>query len=164
LPNGVGFGDNGDGTGTLAGLPTAGTGGTYNITFSAQNGVPPDAQQNFTLTITRHRVYQSGQNYFKVGTAGSFTVTAPGFPIPNITEIGTLPNGVQFVETTTARATLSGGTRNRPTDDEYFIRFTAANGVSPKTTQYFKLHVAQDTFDYERDNANLAWVRWAPSR
>jgi len=46
LPSGVTFHD--DGTGTLSG--TARTIGTFNITFTAHNGVGSDAIQNFTLT------------------------------------------------------------------------------------------------------------------
>ena len=46
------FTDNGDGTATLAGTPAAGTGGTYALTFTADNGGPTPATQSFTLTVT----------------------------------------------------------------------------------------------------------------
>jgi hypothetical protein len=52
LPAGVTFTNNGNGTGTLAGTPASGTGGTYPITITASNGVSPDATQSFTLTVT----------------------------------------------------------------------------------------------------------------
>ncbi len=51
LPTGMTFTDNGDGTATLSGTPAVGTGGTYEITFTANNGVVPDAVQSFTLTV-----------------------------------------------------------------------------------------------------------------
>ncbi len=51
LPSGVTFTDNGNGTGTLAGTPAAGTAGTYSITFTASNGIAPNATQSFTLTV-----------------------------------------------------------------------------------------------------------------
>jgi len=51
LPTGVTFQDNGDGTATLAGLPAPGTGGIYNLTINAQNGVLPNATQSFTLNV-----------------------------------------------------------------------------------------------------------------
>jgi len=35
----------------LAGTPAAGTGGTYQLVFTAHNGVGSDATQNFTLTV-----------------------------------------------------------------------------------------------------------------
>ena len=42
---------NGSGTGTLSGTPAVGTGGTYVLTFTATNGVLPDATQLFTLNV-----------------------------------------------------------------------------------------------------------------
>src|SRR5262249_7127878 len=51
LPMGVTFTNNGDGTATLAGMPDAGTGGSYPITLNATNGVQPDATQSYTLTV-----------------------------------------------------------------------------------------------------------------
>ena len=51
LPAGVTFTDNGNGTATLAGTPAAGAGGVYPLTFTASNGVSPDATQAFTLTV-----------------------------------------------------------------------------------------------------------------
>ncbi len=52
LPSGVSFVDNGDGTATIAGTPTAGSAGSYSITITAANGITPDATQNFNLTVT----------------------------------------------------------------------------------------------------------------
>jgi predicted outer membrane repeat protein len=48
LPAGVTLTDNGNGTATLGGIPT--TGGTFNLTITASNGVSPNATQSFTLT------------------------------------------------------------------------------------------------------------------
>jgi len=50
LPSGVTFTA---ATGTLAGAPAGGTVGTYTITFTAANGVPPNATQTFTLTVVK---------------------------------------------------------------------------------------------------------------
>ena len=50
LPAGVNFTDNGDGTATLAGIPAAGTVGTYRLTIDVENGVS-DPTQAFTLTV-----------------------------------------------------------------------------------------------------------------
>lgn len=49
LPGGVGFVDNGNGTGTLSGTP-AGP-GTYPLVFTAANGVGAPVQQTFTLEV-----------------------------------------------------------------------------------------------------------------
>jgi Protein of unknown function (DUF4038)/Putative collagen-binding domain of a collagenase len=51
LPSGVSFKDNGNGTGTLAGTPAAGTHGVYATNITAQNGVLPNGVQSFTLTV-----------------------------------------------------------------------------------------------------------------
>ena len=51
LPTGVTFTDNGDGTADLGGTPAVGTNGTYNLVLIANNGVAPNATQNFTLTV-----------------------------------------------------------------------------------------------------------------
>src|SRR5882724_3894965 len=48
LPSGVSFNAS---TGVLSGTPVAGTAGTYPITFTASNGVLPNATQSFTLTV-----------------------------------------------------------------------------------------------------------------
>ena len=51
LPTGVTFVDNGNGTATLA--STAATpAGTYPLTFTAANGVTPNATQPFTLIVS----------------------------------------------------------------------------------------------------------------
>jgi uncharacterized repeat protein (TIGR01451 family) len=49
LPDGVTFVDNGDGTGTLSGTPTAS--GSFPLTFTAVNGVGTFVPQNFTLEV-----------------------------------------------------------------------------------------------------------------
>ncbi|MGD1211782.1 MAG: DUF4082 domain-containing protein, partial [Candidatus Acidiferrales bacterium] len=51
LPSGISFTDNGDGTGLLAGTPAGGTHGTYQLTFTANDGFFPAVVQTFTLTI-----------------------------------------------------------------------------------------------------------------
>ena len=52
LPTGVTFTDNGNGTATIAGTPTASP-ATYNMTITASNGILPDATQPLTLTVTK---------------------------------------------------------------------------------------------------------------
>ena len=69
LPAGVTFVDNGNGTGTLAGTPAAGTGGTYPLTFTATNS-EGSATQSFTLTVT-------GAPAFTSAASATFTVGTP---------------------------------------------------------------------------------------
>ena len=141
LPSGVSFTDNGDGTATLAGTPAAGTGGTYALTITASNGVAPDATQNFTLTVDQApAITSAASTTFTVGAAGSFTVTSNAAPYAALSESGTLPAGVTFVDNGNGTATLSG-TPAAGTGGTYALTITASNGVSPDATQNFILTV-----------------------
>jgi len=148
MPGGVSFVNNGDGTATLSGTPAAGAGGTYPITLTATNGVSPDATQNFVLTITQPPAITSANTTtLAMGAAGSFMVTATGFPTPALTEAGTLPGGVAFVDNHNGTATLSGTPNASGT---FVLTLTARNGVASDATQTFTLNVSG------RSNAALA--------
>ena len=141
LPSGVTFVDNGNGTATLSGTPAAGTGGTYALTITANNGVAPNATQNFTLTVNQAPAITSAASVsFLVGSAGSFTVTSTGTPTAALSETGTLPSGVTFVDNGNGTATLSG-TPGAGTAGTYTLTITASNGVAPNATQTFALNV-----------------------
>jgi hypothetical protein len=131
LPEGVTFNT---ATDTLSGTPTQE--GTFQITFTAHNGVGTDAVQSFTLTVDAAPVITSSESTtFTEGSEGHFTVTATGTPTPSISESGTLPEGVTFNESTD---TLSG----TPTQEGTFpIKLTAANGVGMNAVQSFTLTV-----------------------
>jgi large repetitive protein len=137
LPSGVSFNA---ATGVLSGTPAAGTGGTYPITFTAQNGVTPNATQSFTLTVGQPpTITSTNSTTFTAGSAGSFTVTATGIPVPTLSESGTLPSGVSF----NAATGVLSGTPAAGTDGSYSITFTAQNGATPNATQSFTLTVNQ---------------------
>src|SRR6185503_2020369 len=51
LPAGLSFTDNGDGTASIDGTPSIGSGWTYGLRITASNGSDPDASQAFTLTV-----------------------------------------------------------------------------------------------------------------
>ena len=67
LPSGVTFNAS---TGVLSGTPASGTNGSYPITFTASNGVSPNATQSFTLTVNPASVGGSGVTF-----VGSDTTT-----------------------------------------------------------------------------------------
>jgi hypothetical protein len=135
LPNGVSFDD---ATGLLSGTPLPGTGGTYDLTFAATNGVKPGATQSFVLTVNQAPSFTSGNAAtFTVGVSGSFTVTASGFPAPVLSESGTLPTGLSFNPSTGALS----GTPQVGTGGNYPLVFTASNGVGTAATQQFTLVV-----------------------
>ncbi len=143
LPSGVTFNDNGDGTATLSGTPAGGSGGVYSISITAKNGVSPNATQSFTLTVDQAPSITSGASTtFTTGSAGTFGVTTGGYPAPALSDSGSLPSGVTFVDNGDGTGTLSG----TPADGSggvYSITITASNGVGTVATQSFSLTVKQ---------------------
>ena len=138
LPAGVTFTVGANGTGALSGTPTQT--GAFALTFTATNGIAPDATQSFTLQVDAAPTITSGSSAtFVVGSAGNFAITATGRPQPQITMTGSLPLGVTFTPGT-GSASISG-TPAAGTDGTYQVTFTAANGVSPNATQQFTLTV-----------------------
>ena len=74
VPAGLTFTDNGNGTATLSGTPSAGSGGTYPLSLTANNGVAPNATQTLTVTVLQPPGFTSAATAtFQVGTAGTFT-------------------------------------------------------------------------------------------
>ncbi len=135
LPSGVTL----SAAGVLSGTPAAGTGGSYPITITAANGITPNATQSFTLTVNQAPAITSAANAtFAVGTAGSFTVKATGYPAATFSETGTLPSGV-----TLSAAGVLSGTPAAGTGGLYSITITASNGVGTNATQTFALTVNQ---------------------
>jgi hypothetical protein len=135
LPGGVTFSPS---TGVLSGTPAAGTGGTYNLTFSATNGVGTPASQSFTLTVNQTpAITSAGSATFTVSEQGTFTLTATGTPTPTLSETGNLPGGVTFSPST---GVLSG-TPAAGTNGTYNLTFSATNGVGTPASQSFTLTV-----------------------
>jgi hypothetical protein len=142
LPSGVLFTDNGvnangDDTATLAGIPAAGTLGTYPITITADNGVGVDATQDFVLTVgVAPAITTNAAASFVVGSAGSFSMVASGSPDPTFSETGPLPEGVTLAPDGTLDGTPASGSAGT-----YPLNVMAANGVVPDATQSFLLTV-----------------------
>jgi uncharacterized repeat protein (TIGR01451 family) len=110
LPKGVTFVDNRNGTATLWGTPAAGSGGVYPFTITAGNAPPSSlTTQAFTLTVVQApAVTSAAGTIFTVGSAGKFTVTTTGYPTAALSETGTLPAGVTWVDNGNGTATLGG--------------------------------------------------------
>ncbi|MFD0894868.1 DUF11 domain-containing protein [Luteolibacter ambystomatis] len=143
LPSGVTFTDNGNGTATLAGTPSASAGGSYPLSITANNGITPNGTQSFTLTVNQAPAITSANaTTFTVGSAGSFTVTTTGFPNAAISKTGTLPGGVTLTDNGNGTATLSG-TPNAGTGGTYSLTISASNGVGSTANQSFTLTVNQ---------------------
>ncbi|MGN6413243.1 beta strand repeat-containing protein, partial [Flexivirga sp.] len=142
-PAGMTFVDNGNGTATLSGTPTAG--GNYTLSLTASNGVAPNATQTLNLSVTQAPTFTSGATAtFGVGTAGTFTITttAMAYPTPSITKTGTVPTGLSFTDNGNGTATLSG-TPAANSGGAYSLNLTASNGVNPNGTQTLTVNVNQ---------------------
>jgi hypothetical protein len=89
---------------------------------------------------------------FTEGTAGSFTVTASGYPMPLIDETaGQLPKGVEFNPLTD---TLSG----TPTEEGvYHLTFEATNGIGANAVQHFTLTVDAPPRITSEDGASFTY-------
>ena len=139
FPSAVTFVDNGNGTATIAGTPAAGTGGQYPVTLTAQNGVTPNATQNFTLIVNQAPAFTSSNSTtFTQGSAGLFSITTSGYPAPTISLTGTLPTGVTFTDNGNGTAKLQGAPGNSGT---FNLTLSATNGVSPVASQSLTLTV-----------------------
>ncbi|MGE5097610.1 MAG: putative Ig domain-containing protein, partial [Betaproteobacteria bacterium] len=146
LPTGLAFTNNADGTATITGTPAAGTGGSYPLTITASNGVPPNATQSFTLVVHQAPQVTSANNAtFAERVAGSFTVTATGFPVPALAiSGGTLPTGVSFTDNGDGTG-LIAGTPARFSGGAYPFTISATSGAFAPATQAFVLNVTAPT-------------------
>jgi hypothetical protein len=99
-------------------------------------GVYIDEMTFGAATGTSAPAFTSANNTsFTVGSAGSFTVAATGFPPPTFTETGALPPGITLTASGTLFGTPTGAGGVFP------ITITAANGISPNATQSFTITV-----------------------
>jgi large repetitive protein len=130
-------------SGVLSGTPAAGTGGFYPITITASNGVAPDYVQQYDLTVYQAPAITSGDSAtFQVGTAGSFSLTATGYPAPAFTYTGSLPAGLSIADQTPGGWEIAG-TPAAGTGGVYLLTVLAYNSVSPEAQQAFTLTVKE---------------------
>jgi Tol biopolymer transport system component len=146
LPAGLTLIDQGGGAAALAGAPVAGTSGVHALTFRASNGIEPDATQNFALTIHESPRFTSGTSAsFSPGIPGAFTVTTGGFPAGDLSQSGTLPGGLAFVDHGDGTGEISG-TAAPFTFGRYPIQLTAQNGYLPDALQNLVVTVDSGEF------------------
>ena len=101
---------------------------------------PPVTQTVTVSEQTPPAITSASTASFTVGRFRTFTVTATGRPTPGISETGTLPAGVTFVDNENGTATLSG-TPRPGTAAAYRLTISADNGVKPDAIQSFTLTV-----------------------
>jgi hypothetical protein len=137
LPAGLSFTDDGNGTATLAGTPTMG--GQATVTVTAANGVGQPATQTLVVTIDQAPAFTSSSSASAVmGTPFSYTVSTAGFPVPTLSEAGSLPPGLTFTDNGNGTATIAGTPTTLGTST---LTLGAANGISPDASQTLTLVV-----------------------
>jgi hypothetical protein len=121
---------------------------TIDVPFTCDKGVTgassggSSSSGSNTTTVKPPVITSAASADFTVGTAGSFTMTTSGDPKITLTETGTLPTGVTFVDNKNGIATLSG-TPAAGTNKTYTLTITASNGTAAANTvtQSFTLTV-----------------------
>jgi hypothetical protein len=138
LPGGVTFTNNGNGTATISGTPTAG--GVFPLTITAKNTLG-SAIQTFTLTVNQApAIISAATASATIGTAFSFAVKTSGYPVPAITESGALPAGMTFADNGNGTATISG---TSTAGGVIALTITAKNSVGTSAAQTLTLTVRQ---------------------
>jgi hypothetical protein len=134
LPGGVTFTDNRDGTATLAGTPTVASGGVYNLTVIADDGVPPNATQAFVLTVQEPPAFTTPSTLvLTTGKAGSLAIETTGYPTPTIVETGPLPSGIGFKANPANGTAIIAGLPGTAARGVYTVTLTATNSVGSAT-------------------------------
>ena len=139
LPAGLAFVDNGDGTGTLSGTPTAS--GLRSVTVTATNAAGTATQTLSIETRAAPAITSSRDASFVVGRGGSFTVATTGYPTATIVLTGALPSGLTFTDNWDGTATISGTPTAAGTST---VGITAANSVAPFATQTLTVTVREE--------------------
>jgi hypothetical protein len=126
-------------TATLAGTPSATSGGTYHVTFTAKNETGITTERVFFLTVNSPPKFTSDNHFtFGLNNPGAFAITTSGMPAATFSLIGggTLPAGVTLT---------SGVLTGTPTQTGAFVvTIQASNGVTPAATQVFTLMVVKN--------------------
>ncbi|MBS0261881.1 MAG: hypothetical protein JSS02_07980 [Planctomycetes bacterium] len=137
LPAGIVFTPRNNGTASFTGTPRPGTGGTYKLTLTADNGIGIAVQQ-FVLTIQEPPLFTSAQSdTFQTGQLNSFLVTTTGSPAAVFSIGGTLPPGVKLVAQGNGVAELQG----TPTKTGTFRFFITATSDALVVVQEFTLTI-----------------------
>ena len=141
-------------TGTNFDTSTAGPHSfTVNVEDSALN--VNSATSNYTVAVAP-TFTSANSAIFTIGVFGSFTVTTTGFPFPSIKEMGSLPNGLTFVDNGNGTGTLRG-TPMVLVGGDFGITFTANNGINPPAMQAFTIILQQAPSITSANHATFAY-------
>ncbi|MFN2199623.1 MAG: Ig domain-containing protein [Caldilineaceae bacterium] len=125
-----------DGDGVIQWAPTAE--GVYTVTVRADNGVPPSAQQTFSINVAFSAPPQITSTPSPTGTVGAtylYHVQALGAPSPTFI-IDEGPDGMTIDSDGLLQWTPDAG-------GSYDVTVRARNGVPPDANQHFTIEVPQ---------------------
>jgi hypothetical protein len=126
-------------TGELTWIPTTNGSYTFNVVVTDSAGLT-DTKPVTIIVGTAPQITSASEGGFVLADAGDFTITTTGSPAPAIVLIGDLPEGLSFADNNDGTATISG-TPPTGTEGNYYLEFTADNGVGGMVTQSFTLIV-----------------------
>ena len=141
LPAGLNVVSTGAGKAKITGTPANGTGGEYDVTVTATNGVGSDATTMIHIVVHEApELTGPSAARFVTGSFSTIGFSADGYPQASVTESGALPAGITFVDNGNGTATLSG-TAATGTDGTYNVTITASNGINPNAVIHLVLTV-----------------------
>jgi hypothetical protein len=142
LPSGLQVEGTGPGKARITGQPADGTGGQYDVTVTASNGIGADASHQVTVAVNEApELTGPSTARFVVGTASETVFSSDGFPAASLSVEGSLPAGVTFTDNGNGTATLSGTPAPGSVGD-YQLTVRASNGIDPEATLTLTLEVA----------------------
>ncbi|WP_156786194.1 beta strand repeat-containing protein [Microterricola viridarii] len=144
LPPGLTLRDNGNGTATISGTPTAAV--VLTTELKAENAVSPGSPHTapYIVNVREPVLFTSpAATTFEVGTPGSHTISTSGFPLSALVRGGDpLPAGVTLTGGAAgATDALLSGTPAAGTGGRYDLTLARNNGRDPNVVQSFTLTV-----------------------
>ena len=115
LPAGVTFTDNGNGTATLSGAPTASSHGTYLFTVTSTASGSSQTQSYILYVDAPPQITSKPDVFFALGSFGSFFFETTGYPLATLTESGICLRGLASIPTAAALPTSKARPRLAPT-------------------------------------------------
>jgi len=138
LPTGLTFTPGLDGTATITGTPGPAAGGVYTLDVLATS-TSGTTHQTLTLTVNQATTITSDDSAtVETHHVASVTLTATGYPVPTLSTISALPDGLAFTAGPDGTATITG----TPEESGVFLlSIVATNGIGAPATQSFTLTV-----------------------
>jgi hypothetical protein len=134
LPSGMSFRAGQGGTAAITGVPQGDVGGDYQVRLTADDG-SRHVSQELTLSVNEVPYFPSidnatfGANEYH---GNQDVIVATGYPMPQLSYTGALPNGFTLTQTSTGMVTISGspGSFEGPCSSQITVRAVSASGTA----------------------------------